>query len=56
MKTITKGTKLELNIGATTRIYEVKWIENGIYTLYNKYIFSLHVDLNFILEHLTNQR
>ena len=45
---------LELNIEGTIRTYEVKWIENGIYTLFNKYICSLHVDFNFILEHLTN--
>jgi hypothetical protein len=53
METITKGTKLELTLGGTTRTYEVKWIENGIYTLFNKYTFSLHVDFDFILEHLT---
>ena len=56
METITKGTKLELNLGGTTRTYEVKWIENGIYTLFNKYTCSLHVDFDFILEHLTAKK
>jgi len=45
---ITIGTKLNLNVNGKVRQYEVKDIENGMYKIFNKFVISIFVDLDFI--------
>ena len=54
MTTIEKGTKLDLNINGKVKTYEVKWIENGFYSIYNKYEVTKKVSLDFILNNINN--
>jgi hypothetical protein len=56
MKTteITIGTKLNLNVNGKERVYEVKDIENGTYKIFNKFVVSMYVDLDFINNNLIN--
>ena len=51
-KEITIGTKLDLNVNGKVRTYEVKFIENGMYKIFNKFVVSILVDLDFINENL----
>ena len=55
MKTlITVGAKLNLNINGKVRTYEVKLIENGMYKIFNKFVISSFVDLEFIKNNIVN--
>jgi len=54
MKTIIRGTKLKLNIDGVIRVYEVRFIENNNYTIFNKYVTSSTYTLDFILENLVD--
>jgi len=47
------GTKLNLNVNGKVRQYEVKSIENGIYKIFNKFVVSIFVDLDFINANLS---
>jgi len=54
MTTIIRGTKLKLNIDGVIRIYEVRWIEDNNYTIFNKYVTSSTYSLDFILKNLVD--
>ena len=54
MTTIIRGTKLKLNIEGVIRIYEVRWIEDNNYTIFNKYVTSSTYTLDFILQNLVD--
>ena len=54
LENITKGTKLKLNINGVTRVYEVRFVENGLYSLFNKFVITAKFDINFIKEHLVD--
>jgi hypothetical protein len=51
-KDIIIGSKLILNVNGKERLYEVKSIENGMYKIFNKFVVSSFVDLDFINNNL----
>jgi len=52
MENLTRYSKVNLTINGITRTFE--WIENGLYTIFNKFVNSQQVDLNYIIKHLAN--
>ena len=54
MENLTRNSKVNLTINGITRTFEIKWIENGLYTIFNKFVNSQQVDLNYIIKHLAN--
>lgn len=47
-----KGDKITLEQNGAYRTFEIKWIENGIYTLHNKFQVSIQVDKEYITKNL----
>jgi hypothetical protein len=54
MENLTRYSKVNLTINGITRTFEIKWIENGLYTIFNKFVNSQKVDLNYIIKHLAD--
>ena len=49
---INVGDKVVLTINGKEREYKVTQIENGQYKLFNKFVISFFVDIDFINKHI----
>lgn len=49
---INVGDKVVLTINGKEREYKVTQIENGQYKLFNKFVLSFFVDIDFINKHI----
>jgi len=50
---INVGDVLTLTVNGKERNYKVTQIENGQYKLFNKFVVSFFVDIDFINQHLS---
>ena len=48
IKAIKIGDKIDLTVNCVTRNYQIKEIENGMYKIFNKFVISIFVDIDFI--------